>query len=50
MAGVPRSGGDTCAEGTDAQGKASDRKVNFYVFFGNESTEIKDYCLENADQ
>ena len=44
-----RSAGDICATGRDAQEKALDRKVNFYVFFGNESTEIKDYCLKNTD-
>ena len=40
-----RSAGDDCAEGTDAGGKALDRKVNFWVFFGDEDTDLDEDTL-----
>ncbi len=44
------SAGDDCAKGTDANGKASDRKVQFWVFFGNEKTKISNFCVKPDDE
>ena len=46
-----RSAGDTCAtkvKPTPDQ-KAMDRKVQFWVFFGNEKTKISNFCVEPDD-
>ena len=39
------SAGDKCATGTKKEDKASDRKVQFWVFFGDEDTNIDDDAL-----
>ncbi len=54
MARVPRSAGDTCATKTNPtpEQKALDRKVQFWVFFGDEDTNIDDetLCKKPADE
>ena len=46
------SAGDTCATKTNptSEQKALDRKVQFWVFFDNESTPITSYCIEPEDE
>ena len=46
-----RTAGDTCATKTNPtrEQKALDRKVQFWVFFGNEKTKISDFCVEPDD-
>ena len=46
------SAGDDCAIKTNptSEQKASDRKVQFWVFFGNEETKISDFCVEPEDE
>ena len=44
------SAGDDCAKGTDANGKASDRKVQFWVFFDGEEADIENLCVKPDDE
>ena len=45
------SAGDKCATkiNPSKNQKALDRKVQFWVFFGNEKTKISDFCVEPDD-
>ncbi len=44
------SAGDICATGRDAQEKALDRKVQFWVFFDGEEAVINDLCVKPGDE